>query len=276
MRKRFKKVYVEITNHCNLSCSFCIQNKREVQHISISQFKILLEKLKGYTDYLYFHILGEPLMHPEIQELITLANHEGFYVNITTNGYLIGRIQDNLNIRQVNVSLHSYDERYGKSLENYLDDVFQAVDQLSGHGTYVSLRLWVNTFYHEQIIAYINKRYQTQLTNKEEVYRIKERVFVNRFHEFIWPDLNNYYYCSKGSCYGLRDHIGILVDGTIVPCCLDTEGVLRLGNIYEDELEDVLTTERCLRMKEGFSQNQKVEELCKHCSFLETKSLENK
>jgi len=275
MKKRFKKVYIEITNRCNLSCSFCIQNKRELKNISVTQFKTLLNKLEKYTDYLYFHILGEPLMHPEIEELISIASKK-FYVNITTNGYLIKKLQNNSNIRQLNVSLHSYNERYGKSLEEYLNDIFQVAESLSLNGTYVSLRLWVDTIYHEKMVEYINKRYQASITKENESYKLAPRIFINRFHEFIWPDLKNDYYCSKGSCYGLRDHIGILVDGTIVPCCLDTEGIIRLGNIYEDDLEKVLNTNRCQKMKEGFLNNEKVEELCKHCSFLEEKELSQK
>ncbi len=112
--KRFKKIYVEITNNCNLNCSFCIKNSRPIESISIDRFKILLDKLKPYTDYLYFHILGEPLMHKSINELIDIAS-SNFNINITTNGYLINRIKDNKNIRQLNISLHSYT---GNDLKN--------------------------------------------------------------------------------------------------------------------------------------------------------------
>ena len=103
---KYKKVYIEITNNCNLNCSFCIHNKRTPKFMSMDEFKIILSKLKGYTKYLYFHILGEPLLHPYINEFINEASKD-FYVNITTNGYLIKNIKDNKNIRQINISLHS-------------------------------------------------------------------------------------------------------------------------------------------------------------------------
>ena len=103
MKKRFKKIYVEITNACNLNCDFCIKNKRHSKFISIDEFKLLLDKIKDYTNYLYFHVLGEPLLHPKINELIDIAS-DNFKINITTNGYLIDRIKDNKNIRQLNIS----------------------------------------------------------------------------------------------------------------------------------------------------------------------------
>ena len=100
----FKKIYVEITNNCNLSCSFCNENKRTKEFITIDKFNILLDKLRGYTDFIYFHLMGEPLMHPKINELIDLAS-KSFKINITTNGYLLDKIKNNKNIRQINVSL---------------------------------------------------------------------------------------------------------------------------------------------------------------------------
>jgi len=62
----FKKIYLEVTNNCNLDCSFCIGNKRNKKFISKEEFKIILDKVEGYTNYLYFHVMGEPLLHPDI------------------------------------------------------------------------------------------------------------------------------------------------------------------------------------------------------------------
>ena len=110
MKKRFKKIYIEISNGCNLNCDFCIKNKRKNKFITVDEFKIILNKVKDYTVYLYFHILGEPILHPIINELINIASID-FKVNITSNGYLIDRIKDNKNIRQLNISLHSFDDK---------------------------------------------------------------------------------------------------------------------------------------------------------------------
>ena len=266
--KKYKKVYVEITNSCNLSCDFCIQNQRPRKNISCEEFYYVLEKLKPVTDYLYFHILGEPLVHPKINELIDIAS-EDFNVNITTNGYLIDRIKNNSNIRQINISLHSFDDRYKISLDKYLNNIFDVVDNLLVNDTYISLRLWVKTKYKDEIISKINNKYNCEIELSNDSYKIKEHLFINVSKEFIWPDLENDYYNENGTCYGLIDHFGILVDGTVVPCCLDSKGILNLGNIYKEELKEILTSEKCNVMVNGFKNSKKCEELCKHCLFLE-------
>ena len=233
--------------------------------MSIDNFNIILDKIFKYTDYLYLHILGEPLMHPNINELIDCASKK-FKVNITTNGYLIDRIKTK-NIRQLNISLHSYSSKYNIKLDDYLDKVFNKIDKLDK--TYISLRLWVKNKHNKEIINYINNRYKVNIQDNTDNYKINNHIFMNNFQEFIWPDLKNNYYNVNGTCYGLNTHIGILVDGTVIPCCLDSRGVINLGNIYNDSLEEILKSNRVNLMTEGFKCNEKIEELCKHCNFIQ-------
>lgn len=266
--KRFKKIYIEITNACNLSCTFCIKNRRHIKYLNMDEFKILLNEIKSYTDYLYFHVLGEPLMHPLINELIDEAS-KNFNVQITTNGYLIDKIKDNSNIRQVNISLHSFDKKYNISLEDYMNNILDATDSLINKNTYIALRLWVNNDEQDKMIDMINKHYNCNIDLNANSFKINKYLYVKKFKEFIWPDLDNDYYEENGTCYALRDHIGILVDGTIIPCCLDSKGIINLGNIYEDNLEDIIRGKRANIMLEGFCNHKKKEELCKHCHFIE-------
>lgn len=268
MKKRFKKIYIEITNSCNLNCDFCIQNKREKKFISIEDFKIILDNIKNYTDYIYFHVLGEPLLHPHINKLIDIASKD-FKINITTNGYLVDRIKDNKNIRQINISLHSFDDKYKISLKDYLDNVFNTINKLIKNNTYISLRLWVKNKYNKEIIDYINNRYNKDIKYDVENYTIHNNIFINNFHEFVWPDLNNNIYDEDGTCYALIDHIGILADGTIIPCCLDSTGHINLGNIYNNKIDEILKSDRVNNMIKNFKNNKKCEELCKHCKFIE-------
>ena len=109
---KFKKIYLEITNACNLNCSFCIKNKRKVEYLTFDNYKLIVDKIKNYTKELYFHILGEPLLHPDIINFIEYANKKGLLVNITTNGYLINNLKNNDGIHRLNISLHSYNESY--------------------------------------------------------------------------------------------------------------------------------------------------------------------
>lgn len=264
----YKKIYLEITNNCNLNCDFCIKNSRPNKFMSIEEFNIILSKLKGNTKYLYFHILGEPLLHPKINDFINIGS-ENYKINITTNGYLIDRIKDNKNIRQLNISLHSFNDCYGVSLEEYMNKIFEVVDILKEY-TYISFRFWLKSKYSVKIINMINKKYNVKLNinNLTNNSTIIKNVFISINEEFIWPDFNNQYYSETGTCYALKDHIGILVDGTIVPCCLDSKGIINLGNIFEDSLDSVINSNRYQKMLIGFKNNKKCEELCKKCKYL--------
>ena len=262
----YKKIYVEITNICNLSCNFCSNTKREKKYMSLDEFKIILNKLEGYTKYLYFHILGEPLMHPKINEFINLAS-KNYYVNITTNGYLIKNIKNNKFIRQLNISLHSYNKKYNISLEEYLNNIFDTIDILKKY-TYISLRLWTKFKEYNEVINYIKKRYNIDFELKNNI-RLIDNIFLSINKEFIWPDLNNNVYNEYGKCYALKDHIGILSNGVVIPCCLDSNGIINLGNIFETSLDSIIKSNKYQNMLNGFKNNKKIELLCRKCNFLD-------
>ncbi len=257
-----KKVYVEITNNCNLNCSFCIHNQRKNKFMEMDEFKIILEKLKGTTKYLYFHVLGEPLVHPDINAFIDIAS-EDYFINITTNGYLIKKIKDNKNIRQLNISLHSFTENGNKSVDEYMNDIFEVADNLSKH-TYINYRLWVGE--NKDIIKILEEKYNKEINGSK---KLSENVFIDIEKTFIWPDLNNKLKKIEGKCYGLKDHIGILVDGTIIPCCLDSKGDINLGNIFKDDINDILNSSRVETLKNNLSNGKRTEALCQHCGFKE-------
>lgn len=263
----YKKVYVEITNNCNLSCDFCIKNKRKRKFMEKDDFLVILSKLKNVTNYLYFHILGEPLIHPEINDFINIAS-TNYKINITTNGYLIDRIKNNKNIRQLNISLHSFNDKYKTSLEDYMNKIFEVVDILKEY-TYISYRFWLKDKNTNKILDMINKKYNVNLdiNNIKNNSTISKNIFISINEEFIWPDLNNNYYEENGTCYALRDHIGILVDGTIIPCCLDSKGIIDLGNIFKDNINDIINSKKYQNMLNGFKCNKKTEELCKKCKY---------
>lgn len=256
----FKKIYVEITNICNLNCSFCAKTSRKKEFVSVENFKILLDKLKGHTKYLYFHIMGEPLNHPNINELINIAS-KNFEVNITTNGTLLEKISDNKNIRQINISLHSNQD----NTDDYLNYIFKYSEKLLKNNTIINYRIWVKGKKYEEIVDTINKFYNIDIY-KIKNKTIKKNLFIDYPKEFIWPSQNREQEYS-GTCKGTIDHLGILVDGTVVPCCLDNEGIINLGNIYENELEEILNSDKFIQIKEGFKQNKRIHPLCKKCNF---------
>ena len=271
-----KKIYIEITNGCNLNCDFCIKNQIKVINMCRKNYEFIIDKIKNYTDEIYLHVLGEPLMHKDINEFIDYAHDNNLLVNITTNGYLIKNIKNNQHLHRLNISLHSYHPRYKTNLNTYLHNIFEVIENIRDK-TFVTLRLWVNNQYNKDILSYINMRYNTNILKVEENSKIKitNNLIIDTFHPFIWPDLNNGYYSEEGTCKGLINHLGILVDGTIIPCCLDTKGIINLGNIYEDELDTIFNKQIVKDMIKGFKDNHKYHELCKHCRFIINKEGNN-
>lgn len=266
----YKKIYIEITNNCNLSCPFCMHNKRKAAFMKIDNYKTVIDKVKKYTKYVYLHVLGEPLMHPNINEIIDINFENGISTNITTNGYLISKVKYNKNIRQLNVSLQSFNEDIGLSIDEYLSNIFDVVEKIKKH-TYINLRLWYESDITKEILDRINSKYDKTIlfSNKNDSIKLEDNVYLTFHKEFEWPSLDCKDINEVGTCYALRDHIGILVDGTIVPCCLDGDGVISLGNIFEDDLKDIIDSNRYQSMLKGFKDNKRIEPLCQRCNFIQ-------
>ena len=104
--------------------------------------------------------------------------------------------------------------------------------------------------------------------SSETNFTLKDNFFISIQNEFKWPEIKDKSSnITTGYCHALKDHIAILVDGTVVPCCLDNNGDINLGNIYKEPLEDIVNSERALRIIQGFQNRTCVEELCKNCEY---------
>lgn len=273
---RFKKIYIEITNRCNLNCSFCSKSNRIKKDMSVHQFEMVINKIKDYTNYIYLHIKGEPLIHPNLEEILNICSKNNIYVNITTNGINIKNCKHlllNDCVRQVNFSLHSY---VFDNPSNYINSINDYVLSASELGKYCVYRFWafngVYTENEKKFISNLSDIYKVDVLNllkSNNNIKLSNNIYVSKSREFIWPDIDNNYYNEFGKCYALKNHIGILSDGTIVPCCLDGEGIISLGNIYTDNLENIINSERFKNMLENFKNNKKRENLCRHCNFLD-------
>ncbi len=264
MKKKFKKIYIEITNICNLSCPFCKVDKRKKEYMKLADFNFILDRITEYTDYIYLHIKGEPLMHPNINEIIDLANQKNFKVNITTNGTLIDMLY-NKNIRQINYSMQSMSD-----IETIRNTIIKLKDFIKDTNIYLSLRLWSDeSKSNYELMKMLIEEFDSLKTfnDIQDKKKIDHNIFLSIENEFEWPDLDNDYENNYGYCYGLKDHIGILVDGTVVPCCLDHNGDISLGNIYSRDLSDILSSNRATKIIDGFRNRNVSEELCKKCNF---------
>ena len=283
--KRFKKIYIEITNVCNLTCTFCPKTQRIPEFMDIDTFNLILDEIKPFTDYIYLHVKGEPLLHPNLSTFLDLAFLKGFKVNITTNGTLINKaknqIIDKKAIRQINISLHSLSGNIFIHSEEYLNNLLAFTKEISAKGVYISLRLWnlsmdnnLNLLNerNNSILRIIEKELNLPFKIEEKVtatgsIKLAENIYLNQDHEFQWPDLDVNELGEVGFCYGLRTHLGILCDGTVIPCCLDGEGVINLGNIKDTSFKEIIDSKRAVNIYNGFSQRIAVEELCRKCGY---------
>ena len=257
--RRFKRIYVEITNVCNLSCSFCPETKRDKRFMSIDEFQHIMNELKPYTNYIYLHVKGEPMLHPQLADILDICHNNNIHINITTNGTLLARNLETLlahPVHQINISVHGADDNITVDFEQYIQELFHCCNLINEKtNTEISLRLW-NTPTNPTLFDQNN-------------FRIRQHLHINVASPFEWPDVDNSYCNNRGFCQGLRTHIAILCDGTVVPCCLDGNGIMALGNILTTPLTDILAGDRCTNIIEGFHAMKTVEPLCTHCSFKE-------
>ena len=282
MKARFSGIYVEIGNICNLRCSFCSGTKREGRVMSAAEFAEVAEKIKGYTDKVYLHVLGEPLCHPELAAILDSCRQSGIKASVTTNGTLLSSRGYTLleradAVHRVSISLHSFEANsgYSRSLSEYVGAAMDFADAAAERGIYSVFRLWnmdsdagegKNEF-NSHIIALLRERYHGEWAKRYTGYRIARNIFLEFAGLFDWPRDSTAAPVTDGYCHALSSQIAILADGSVVPCCLDCDGDMTLGNIFVSSLADVLSTERAERMKRGFEQRKFTESLCQRCTY---------
>lgn len=272
--KRFHKIYLEISNLCNLHCAFCPGTQRAPKAMTQEEFASLLPKLRPWTDHLYFHLMGEPLCHPKLETFLTLASEAGFRVILTTNGTLLPKQQAMLlaapGLHKVNISLHAFEANdLVTTFSEYLNGCFAFGKAAEGQKI-VTYRLWNaggQDQKNEAILESMHRFFPEPWIQERRGIRIGERVYLEHGNKFDWPDLSAQDYGSHGFCYGLRDQIGILCDGSVVPCCLDHEGDLCLGNLHRQTMEEILASPRAQAIYDGFSAGKAAEPLCRRCGY---------
>ena len=270
----FKRAYIEITNVCNLRCSFCPGTTRTPCTMTPDRFRIAAQKLRPYTDYLYFHVMGEPLLHPQLAQLLQIADELGFRICLTTNGTLLGKCAHTLQnapaLHKVSISLHSFEGNALGDMTAYLETVWAFCQSAR---CIVSLRLWnegganrrngeIKAFFSRKTGLDVEHLPRDPNGNR----KLGETLYLESAQKFDWPDPAAEEQ-NVEFCHGLRQQIAVLCDGTVVPCCLDGNGNIPLGNLFTQDLPDILSTPRAKAMVDGFSRRQPTEELCRKCGY---------
>lgn len=293
MKYKFKRVYIEITNVCNLKCSFCSTTSKKSRTMTTEEFEHIAKQVSMVTQYVYLHVKGEPLLHNNIKDILDLCEKYGLRVNLTTNGTLLNRhiemLKNHKAIRQVNISLHSLTQQ-NCDINEFMEPVVSLIN--AKNHPLIQLRLWTLSSDNDSTVREIinvladkipaesgaakSKENDHHATRFSEIYgsvkagnyyTLAPKVFLDYDKEFVWPSLDNEYISDRGICYGLRSMIGILCDGTVVPCCLDAQGVIDLGNIFTQSLEEILNNELAVDFTYNIKNRKLTQQLCRRCGY---------
>ena len=269
----YNKVYIEITNVCNMNCSFCHGHNRPPRLMSEEEFSAILKKLQGHTKFIYYHLMGEPLTHPLLPRFLEIAQNGGYKSIITTNGTLLKKRENELpasHIHKINISLHSFENGDEETQIKYIGEIADFAKKAAKRGTIIVLRLWNNGFDEDKnklAIKTLKDNISPDWTENARGFKIQDKIYLEFGDRFKWPDLSAEIKGDKFFCYGLKDQFGILSDGTVVPCCLDSDGVINLGNIFREDIESILSSKRATDMVKGFRCQKATEELCQKCGY---------
>jgi radical SAM protein with 4Fe4S-binding SPASM domain len=218
--------------------------------------------------------MGEPLTHSLLPEFIRMATGKGFKSAVTTNGTLLDKVGDALiaaGVYKVNISVHSFEGSDGERFLDYINTCMDFADKASRAGVLVILRLWNNGYdggRNEDILALLKNRFADgEWKYSSNGARIRHRLHLEYGERFSWPDIEAEDGGDNVFCYGLADHFSVLCDGTVVPCCLDRNGELSLGNAFTQSFDEILNSERAKNIRDGFKKRHAPEELCRKCGY---------
>jgi organic radical activating enzyme len=285
MTKRFKKVYIEISNVCNLQCTFCPEVDRDKNFMEPALFRQVATAVAPLTEEVCFHLMGEPLLHPQFDDYLAFCASLNLRVNLTTNGILLNPqkidVLMNPTLKQINFSLQSFESNFpDKDNSEYLQKIFDFTERaiVERPDLYINYRLWNqgalgSQASNERMLGKIKQGLNAEFNDAHDVrwkkgVNIKGRVYVHFDSRFQWPHPSQPVRSDRGFCHGLSSHIGILADGTVVPCCLDKEGVISLGNCGSQPISAIIESPRAQAIHDGFQNGLLVEDLCRKCTFI--------
>lgn len=267
------RCYLEITNVCNLDCVFCPKTDRAKRRLTLEEFERLTDKLENRIKFLYFHLMGEPFLHPLLPDFIRIARRKGFVPVLTTNGTLLSKGEAVIEARphKIQISLHSQEGNGKDHPEEYIRQVMTFAGEAASKGILIVLRLWNQGGYDNDndYLLDLMAQYQPRpWTPRHDGWKLAENLYLEYDRMFEWPDADRpEFEENEVFCYALRNQIGVLVDGTVVPCCLDHAGDIPLGNLSEQSLDEILASPRAKALYDGFTRHIATEPLCRRCGY---------
>jgi len=300
-------VFLEVTNHCNFRCSFCPQaiSTRPPEHMDTTLATTLIKQLYnvGYKGNLYFHLLGEPFLHPEIFKIVEYASRRMPRSILFTNGSLL----TTRNIESVfdaspyelMISMQLVDEGSFKlkgssmSWDRYASGIRKAIEYKLTHDTPTLLRISVGM--RKEDAVYPDDDYFPRIspeTFRENILRlfsgiqcldlqqiqniladipfrssleIASGVFVSVKPMGNWLRLYREEITKRGYCPHVGKEFGVLSNGNLVLCHLDYDGKTAFANARESKLRNIFQNSAICQTIEKFCAEGIVPKNCQHC-----------
>ena len=281
---KFEKIYIELSDICGLKCAFCPSIKGIRGVMSVKDFTKIAQKIADKARIYAFHLLGDPLTLPNLDEFIAVAKAHKMPLELTTSGFYMSAknqalLLESENIRQINFSLMAFLAQKKLDFTGYFTPILSflrshvALEKQS----FVNLRLWnldekFKNVENEVIYDFLEHEFSVQINRQATKNRLASHIILHQSTQFHWANLADKMLHTKGSCYGLHKQIGILSSGVLVPCCMDSAGVMALGNILKQDLDEILSSKRAIAMKNGFEKGELIEALCQRCEFGRSKT----
>ena len=269
-RKNIPSIHLQLnpTNKCNFSCPICSCSEREkYKELTLEDVQTIIHTMIKYgLRAVTITGGGEPLMHPHISEIIEMFHTEKVKIGIVTNGTLLERIVEQLDvITWIRISATDYLKEQLKgintSLGVYLHNLGNIIDENNKVDWSFSYVLGKESLLYliEKFIRYANEHKFTHFRLVNDIFiadELKHKMtFIKGYMEsnYIDDSLVNYQDRSEWTkghnpCYLslLKPVIG--ADGFVYPCCgtqyalkepsRDYEPLMRMGSIKN--LEDIL------------------------------------
>lgn len=284
---KFYRIYIELTNVCGLTCSFCPTKALPSKEMDLTFFESIVVQAKAYTKEIACHVVGDPLTQSNLHAYLDIIHKHNMKAMLTTSGYFLKKHSYETLfhpcVKQINISLNSYNKNdTSLTFDQYLNPILDLCNEKlkREEELFINLRVWnldelmSEKVFNEKLFKKLSHGFEAKL-DLESIYlqrpkniRLASKILVHFDNYFEWPSLKNKNY-GHGTCQGLQSHVAILASGKVVPCCLDCDGIIELGDLHLNSLKAILTSSRAQNMLEGFKEGKAVEELCQKCSYKE-------
>lgn len=267
----YQRLYIEITNVCNLNCPFCLSTSREKRFMSLEEFDHVLNELNDQGHHIYLHIKGEPTLHPQLKQIMDLAFQHHKKVHLVTNGTRLNDLNFDLishpALSSLAISLHSIQIFSDQEKIVYLKNIENMIMRSENKSFSLYLRVWSEN--NTEILTWLRSILKIDFEYSPSKHRIQIRknLALDFDKAFLWPSLDHPFVGHSGHCYGGLKMMGILADGSLTPCCLDNDGEMGLGNLFETPFITLINQPRYQTFVQQMASNQLSEELCQHCTY---------